>query len=213
MRTTYKQALTIAVLGTTLGMTSCVFRDGDLVINEKVCVNLDEFQTTGTFSTFAVADKFKDVLERKLAQHNKGKKDVKSIHMVSATFKTTQVKPHDWNVDAEIQIARQDDPNGAYDDGPAPLVVFEDQSLKELRGRPTDADLLVEGVDLVDRALESLLVDEDPRLILLVENETVTPTPSEADPMRFKCLVCVKFQFVIDLGHDDDDDDDDDKDN
>jgi hypothetical protein len=202
MRTTYRKALTIAVLGTTLGMTSCVFRDGDLVINEKVCVNLDEFQTTGQFSTFAVADKFKDVLEQKLAQHNKGKKDVKSIHMVSATFKTTSVKPHDWNVDAEIDIARQDDPNLPVTDGPAPLVVFEDQSLKELRGRPTDADLLVEGVDLVDRALESLLLDEDPRLVLLVENESVTPTPSVADPMQFKCLVCVKFQFVIDLGND-----------
>lgn len=205
MRTILFRVITIAILGMTLPFTSCIFKNGDVVINESVCVNLEEVQTTGTFTTFAVADKFKEVLERKLEQHSRGKKDVKSIHMVSATFKTTYVKPHDWNVTGDIDIARQDDPDGPMTDGPAPLVVFEDQSLKELRGRPTDADLLSDGVDLVDRALESLLNDEDPRLILLVENETVSPTPSESDPMEFKVRVCVNFQMVIDLGKKDKD--------
>jgi hypothetical protein len=190
----------IAVLGATLPFSSCVFKNGDVVINESVCVNLEEIQTTGTFTTFAVADKFKEVLEAKLEQHGRGKKDVKSIHMVSATFKTISVKPHDWTVTGDIDIARQDDPDGPITDGPASLVVFEDQSLKDLRGRPTDADLLSDGVDLVDRALESLLNDEDPRLILLVENETVSPTPSPSDPMEFKVRVCVNFQMVVDLG-------------
>ncbi|MCI0450835.1 MAG: hypothetical protein L0Z51_00420 [Candidatus Latescibacteria bacterium] len=205
MRTILFRVIMIAILGMTLPFTSCIFKNGDVVINESVCVNLEEVQTAGTFTTFAVADKFKEVLERKLEQHSRGKKDVKSIHMVSATFKTTYVKPHDWNVTGDIDIARQDDPDGPMTDGPAPLVVFEDQSLKELRGRPTDADLLSDGVDLVDRALESLLNDEDPRLILLVENETVSPTPSESDPMEFKVRVCVNFQMVIDLGKKDKD--------
>jgi len=161
---------------------------------------LEEVQTTGEFTTFVVVDKFKEVLERKLEQNGRGKRDVKSIHMVSATFKTMEVTPHDWTVSGDVNIARQDVPDGEYEDGPAPLVVFEDQSLKELKGRPTDADLNSEGVALVDRALESLLLEEDPRLVLLVENETVSPTPSTADPMEFKVRVCVNFQMVVDLG-------------
>ncbi len=190
----------IAIVGATLAMSSCVFRNGDLVINETVTANLEEVQTTGEFSTFVVVDKFQDVLERKLREYNRGRKDVKSIHMVSATFKTTRVKPHDWNVTGDIDIARQDDPEGEYTDGPATLVRFDDQDMKDLKGRPTDADLLSDGVDVVDNALQSLLVGEDPRLVLLVENEDVTPEPSESDAMDFKVQVAVKFQMVVDLG-------------
>jgi hypothetical protein len=191
----------IAIAGMLLGLSSCIFQDGDLVLNETICVNLEETQTTGTFTTFAVADKFKEVLERKLAENGSGKRDVKSIHMVSATFKTMNIMPHDWTVDADINIARQDVPGDPYSDGPAPLVVFEDQSLKALKGKPTDADLLADGVAVVDRALESLLVDEDPRLVLVLENASVTPTPSSTDPMTFRIMACVNFQMVVDLGN------------
>jgi hypothetical protein len=200
MRHVWTKAIAIAAVGATLGLSSCIYENGDVVIHEHVCVNLDEYQTTGTFSSFVVCDKFKDALDHKLKELGRGKKDVKSIHMVSATFKTMAVKPHDWNVTADIDIARQDVPDGPYDDGPATLVVFTDQSLKALKGRPTDAVMLKDGVDVVDRALQSLLADGDPRLVLIVENETVTPTPSPDDPMEFKVLVCVNFQMVVDLG-------------
>lgn len=200
MKYVWTRAILLAVLSTTLAMSSCVFQNGDLVINEVVCVNLDEYQTTGTFSTFVVVDKFKEALEHKLKEHGRGKKDVKSIHMVSATFKTMSVKPHDWNVTADIDIARQDVPDGPYEDGPATLVVFSNQSLKALKGKPTDATLLSDGVAVVDRALQALLTGADPRMVLLVENETVNPTPSTNDPMEFKVLVCVNFQMVVDLG-------------
>lgn len=201
MRAIWIRALVIAVVGMMLGLSSCIFRNGDLVLNETVCVNLEETQTTGTFSTFVVVDKFKEVLEHKLKENGRGKRDVKSIHMVSATFKTMAVKPHDWTVTGDIDIARQDTPGGPYEDGPATLVAFENQSLKDLKGRPTDADLLADGVAVVDRALQTLLVEEDPRMVLLVENESVSPTPSTSDPMQFKVLVCVNFQMVVDLGN------------
>jgi hypothetical protein len=201
MKYIWTRVIATVILGTTLGMSSCIYENGDLVVNEHVCVNLDEYQTTGTFSSFVVCDKFKDALERKLKEQNRGKKDVKSIHMVSATFKTMAVHPHDWNVTADIDIARQDVPDGPYEDGPATLVVFTNQSLKALKGRPTDATLLSDGVAVVDRALQSLLEEADPRLVLIVDNETVAPTPSPTDPMEFKVLVCVNFQMVVDLGN------------
>ena len=101
-----------------------------------------------------------------------------------------------------IDIARQDVPDGAYEDGPAPLTKFWKQSLKALKGRPTDAKLYDGGVKVVNHALASLLDGEDPRLVLLINNETVTPTPSPSDPMEFTVNVCIKFQTVI-KGHDD----------
>ena len=201
MRTIWTRALVIAMAGMMLGLSSCILQNGDLVLSETVSVNLEETQTTGTFTTFTVADKFKEVLERKLQENGSGKRDVKSIHMVSATFKTTSVKPHDWTVDADINIARQDVPGDPYSDGPAPLVVFDDQALSALKGKPTDADLLADGVAVVDRALQSLLLGEDPRLVLVLENASVTPTPSTTDPMEFRIMVSVTFQMVVAVGN------------
>jgi hypothetical protein len=201
MKHVWTKALAGAAVMTMLGLSGCVLENGDLVVSELVCVTLTESQTTGTFSTFAVVDDFQEALERKLKENGSSKRQVKSIHMVSATFKTLTVTPHDWNVTGDIDIARQDVPGGAYEDGPATLVAFDNQSLLALRGKPTDADLLADGVLVVNRALEALLADEDPRLVLLVENETVSPTPSESDPMGFSLLICVQFQMVVEKGN------------
>jgi hypothetical protein len=189
--------LVIAVMGSLLATAGCVLSNGDLVLTDNVCVNIDEVQTDGSFSVFVVADGFKEQLEKKLKENGQNPKDVKSIHMVSASFKSVKVSPHDWTVDADIDIARQDTEGGAYDDGPAPLVSFEDQSLKALKGAPNVPALHADGVALVDRALASLLAGEDPRLVLIVNNESVDPTPSESDPMAFTTTACVKFQFVV----------------
>ena len=189
--------LVIAVLSSLLVLSGCILNGSDLVITDEVCIDIDEVQTDGSFSTFAVADDFKEQLEKKLAQHNKGPKDVKSIHMVSASFKTVKVSPHDWTVTADIDIARDDNGDSTYEDGPAPLVEFNNQSLQALKGAPNKPSLHADGVALVDRALDSLLNGDDPSLVLIVNNESVTPDPSSSDPMAFTTKACVKFQIVI----------------
>jgi hypothetical protein len=187
--------LVIAVLGSLLATAGCILNNSDLVITDNICVAIDEVQTGSSFTTFVVADDFKEQLEKKLAQYGKGKKDVKSIHMVSGSFKSVKVHPHDWVVDADIDIYRDDNGDGTFDDGPFPLTSFEDQSLKALKGQP--ADLHADGVALVNRALESLLTGADPRLVMIVSDENVTPAPSESTPMAFTTNACVKFQMVI----------------
>lgn len=187
--------LVIAVLGSLLATAGCVLSESDLVITDNICVGIDEVQTDGSFSTFVVADDFKEQLEKKLAQYGKSSKDVKSIHMVSGSFKTVKVSPHDWTVDADINIGRDDNGDSSYEDGPAPLVSFSNQSLKALKGQP--ANLHADGVAVVNRALESLIGGGDPRLVLIVNNEDVDPTPTESTPMEFHTDACVKFQVVI----------------
>ena len=187
--------LVIAVLGGLLASAGCVVDNSDLVITDKVCVTIDEVHTDGERSTFVVVNDFNDALNKKLEQYGKTPKDVKSIHMVSGTFKSVKVDDHDWEVSAVVNIARQDDPNGPYTDGPAPLVEFEDQSLEDLKGQPADLDAA--GVQVVNNALESLLNGDDPRLVMIVENESVSPTPTSGEPMSFKATACVQFQIVI----------------
>jgi hypothetical protein len=190
--------LMAVALGTMVAASGCVFDHGDLVINETVCVTFDQEFTSGSFSTFVVVDEFKEQLLAKLTEHGRTLDDVKSVHMVSGTYKTQALQGKDWKVTADIFIARQDDPNAqGYSDGPALFTDFYRQSLKKLQGSPKDADLTADGVELIDRALESLLDGEDPRLILIVENESVSPEPSVSEPMEFKLKTCVKFQAIV----------------
>lgn len=194
--------LVVAIVGVMLAMVGCVYDESDLVITESVCVNFDQTITTGSFSTFVVADKFKETLLAELEAHGKTLDDIESIHMVSGTFKTmvvTGANKHDWLITADVSIGRQDDPSGPYTDGPAALVSFDNQSLQALKGAPTDADLIAAGVDVVNNALEALLNGEDPRLVLVVDNESISPTPSTSDPMDFKLLTCVKFQAIVNM--------------
>ncbi len=195
--------LVIAALGLVIATGGCVYNGTDLVVTETVCVNFDQTITTGSFSTFVVSDKFKERLMSKLTEHGKTLEDIKSIHMVNGTFKTMAVtgnKKHDWRITADVSIGRRDDPGAPYTDGPASFVSFQNQSLQALKGSPTDAQLNSAGVQVVNRALASLVNGENPRLVLVVDNETVTPTPSVSDPMDFKLLTCVKFQVIVDMG-------------
>jgi len=194
--------LLTVVLGILVAVSSCVYDHGDMVLNETVCVTFDQDITSGSFSTFVVCDQFKEQLLEALTKNGRSLDDVKSIHMVNGTYKTQAVVHHDWRFTGDIFIARQDDPNASgYTDGPALFTSFNHQSLKKLQGRPEDADLEADGVELVDRALDSLLDGENPRLILIVENDSVSPEPSESDVMSFKLRTCVKFQAILKSDH------------
>lgn len=193
--------LVVAIVGVMLAAAGCVYDESDLVITESVCVNFDQVITTGSFTTFTVSDKFLETILEELDEQGKTLDDIESIHMVSGTFKSMTVTgtKHDWLITADVTIGRQDDPNGPFDDGPATFVSFSNQSLQALKGSPTDADLHADGVELVNRALEAVLDGENPRLVLVVNNESITPTPSASDPMDFKLLTCVKFQAIVDV--------------
>jgi hypothetical protein len=184
--------LVIAALGVLLASTGCIMNQSDLVVTDVISANITEHETTGTFSTFTVVSDFKDQLEKALAKSGKKTTDVKSIHMIGATFSTMSVSPKDATATADITISRQD-----VSDGPAAFVSFDNTLLTSLRGSPTDATMDPAGVALVDRALADLLAGGDPTLVLTVNNETITPTPTTDAPLDFKVRVNVTFQAVV----------------
>jgi hypothetical protein len=146
-----------------LATAGCITSQSDLVITDVISANIDEHETTGTFSTFTVVSDFKDQLEKALAKSGKKTTDVKSIHMIGATFSTMAVSPKDATATANIDISRQD-----VSDGPAAFVSFNNTAFKSLTGKPTDAQMDAAGVALVDRALAALLAGGDPTLVLIV---------------------------------------------
>ena len=184
--------LVIAALGVMLAFAGCITSQSDLVVTDEISVNVSDHETTGNFTTFTVVSDFKEQLEKALAKAGKKSADVKSIHMIGATFKAINVTPQDARATADITIGRQD-----VSDGPAAFVSFNNTLLRSLQGKPTDAVMNAAGVALVDRALLDLKNGGNPTLTLTVNNETVTPTPTVGAPLDFTVRVAVRFQAVI----------------
>ncbi|UCG50718.1 MAG: hypothetical protein JSW58_10970 [Candidatus Latescibacterota bacterium] len=179
----------------------CVYDDltSEMVVTEKICVTLDEYRESGTLGSAVVCDQIADRVYKLLDKHNSKVKDIKSIGVISGTYRAARPSQadHDWTITSEVTIKRQDNPAGPVTDGPETFVNLTSQSLRAAQGGPIYADLNSDGVGLIARALGDLLLGEDPRLIVTMEGGTIDPEPTPADPLSFSWRVCVTFQVVI----------------
>ena len=202
MKRTWFKTLLLPVACVLALAGGCVYDDlsSEMVVTEKVCVNVDEYRTNGTLGSAVVTQEFAEDVYQILEKYDSNIKDVKSISVVSGTYQVTRPSEakHDWVVTSQVTIKRQDDMSGPVTDGPAVFVDLTSQSLKAAQGKAVPADLNSAGVALVDRALDDLLTGQTPRLILTMEGGTITPAPSLVDPLSFTWRACVTFQVVID---------------
>lgn len=188
--------------------SGCIYDDdsNEIVVKEKICVQFNEYRESGNFESTAVCPQFRERLDGILEENGVTYDDLKSLHMVGADYKVVKLQGHDWTMQTTVKISRQDDPSGPVTDGPVVLLNETESRLKKLLGKPTNADLNEDGVDLVNRALEDLLDGDDPRLVLTLMNTEIEPVPSPEDPLEVRFLVCVEFQAVLELPKKDHDD-------
>lgn len=182
--------------------SGCVYEDlqTEVVITEKVLVQFDEYRESPSIGSAVVVDDFKTKLMNKLDEYGVELEDVVSITMVSGEYKVTKPsKGHDWTVTGEVTIKRQDDPMGPVTEGPEIFVNLTSQSLNAAQGMPVPADLNSAGVGVVNNALAALKMGGDPRLIVTMESDDITPAPSPSDPLMFKWQARIVFQIVVDM--------------
>lgn len=198
-------ALLTAVCALVIG-SGCIYdpSTGQVVITEKICVSFEEYRESPTLGSEVVSDKFRERILMRIAAYGATLEDIESITMVSGTYQVTKPASksyeHDWTITAAVDIHRQDDPSGPITDGPERFINMTSQSLKDAKGKPTYADLNSAGVELVNRALESLLEGGDPRLVMTLIPGGIVPAPSPSDPLTFKWNACVEFQAVVNVG-------------
>jgi hypothetical protein len=171
---------------------------GAVVWKAQFCVRFDEVNTTGSFVTEVVCDKFATRIFEQLADDGISLDDIEAIAMVGGTVKLLgQLKGHNWVITSRVDICRQDDPNLPPTDGPETLVNESVCSLEGIKKAKTPVDLNAAGVAIVDQALEDLINGGDPRLLVKMVGSDVDPTPSEKDPMLFKWQACIEVQAVV----------------
>lgn len=201
MRRSIFCSLLLPVLGVLVLAGGCVFENSktEMVLTDQVCVSLDEYRESGTLGSAVVVEDFVDKVYDMLEKHDSKVKDIKSIGVVSGTYKVLKppLSGHDWTITSGVTVRRQDDPMGPVTDGPATFVNMTSQSLRDAQGAPTYADLNSAGVALIERAMDDLLAGGDPRLLVGMDGGTITPEPTPSDPLSFTWRACVTFQVVI----------------
>jgi hypothetical protein len=179
----------------------CVYDDmsSEMVVTEQVSVTLDEYRESGTLGSTVVVAEFADEVYKMLEKYDSKIKDIKSINLVSGTYQVARpsTAPHDWVITSPVTVRRQDDPMGLVTDGPATFVNMTNQSLQAAKGKAVPADLNSAGVALIKRALDDLLLGQDPRIVLKMDGGTITPVPTPSDPLSFSWRATVTFQVVI----------------
>jgi hypothetical protein len=203
MKKTVSTVLALSI-GSLLVLTSgCVYDElaTQVVVTETIVVQYTEYRENPFIGSAVVADTWRERLLDSLEDYGASIEDVQSITVVSGEYKMT--KPfkgtHDWTVTGKVTVRRQDDPMGPVTDGPADFVNMTTQSLWDASGRPTPADLNSAGVAVIDRALQDLLAGGDPRLIVEMVSDDITPAPTMSDPLEFNWLARVTFQAVVDV--------------
>lgn len=197
-------ALLALSIGTLLALTSgCVYDElaTEVVVTEKVVVQYREYRETPSIGSAVVADTWRMRLLEALEDYDASIEDVQSITVVSGEYKLAMPAKasHDWTVTGKVTVRRQDDPMGPVTDGPADFVNMTSQSLKAAKGKPIPADLNSAGVAVINRALQDLLAGGNPRLIVEMVSDNITPAPSMSDPLEFSWLAMVTFQAVVDV--------------
>ena len=201
MRRVVSKIVVLAVLGILALAGGCVYEDmsTEMVVTEQISVTLDEYRQSGTLGSTVVVAEFADEVYRMLDKYDSKIKDIKSINVVSGTYRVARPSQasHDWVITSPVTVRRQDDPMGPVTDGPAEFVNMTTQSLRAAQGAPIYADLNSAGVALIKDALDDLLLGKNPRVVLQMEGGTITPTPSPSDPLSFSWRATVTFQVVI----------------
>lgn len=181
----------------------CVYDDlsSEMVVTEKIVVQYNDYRESPDICCSVADARWRTRLLDALDKHGAELSDIQSITMVGGLYKVARPpkSSHDWTVEGTVTIERQDDASLPPTDGPATFVNFTTQSLKGAKSKPVRADLNSAGVDVVDRALQAILNGEDPRMVVRMVSDDITPAPSPTDPLDFMWLAEVEFQIVIDV--------------
>ncbi len=182
--------------------SGCVYDDlsSEMVVTEKIVVQYNDYRESADMCCSVADARWKTRLLEALDKHGAELSDIQSITMVSGLYKVGRPPKsnHDWTVEGRVTIERQDDPNLPPTDGPETFVNFTAQSLKGAKGKPVLADLNSAGMAVVDRALQDILAGGDPRIVVRMVDDNITPAPSPSDPLDFMWLAEVVLQIVID---------------
>ena len=199
MRSALRPIMCLPILCMLVAANGCLIEgQSEVVLTKDICVWFDEDRDQAQFISEVICDLYAQAILNFLAENDVDPEDVTDVMIVGGTYKTAMLtETRDWIMEAKASVRRQDNPQGPVDDGPAQLMSFTEQSLREARGPAVEAPLVEAGVELLERAVLAFLQGENPRVVVTLEMLDVEPDVTPQDPLQFKHRICAQMQFVV----------------
>ena len=179
-----------------VGSLNCILEEKviEIVVSGRTCAVFSENENSATWNDTLTID-YGDSLQKILDDNDISRDSIRAAHLVSVYYTVTAIDPDqpDWVVDGEITIAR-----GDISAGPATLINYTGENVKNLLDVEVFADLNPAGVAIVDQALEQFRVGtHNPVLVFEVINDGVDPDPATQEVnMIFTWMACLTIQVV-----------------
>jgi hypothetical protein len=179
-----------------VGSLNCILDEKviEIVVSGRTCAEFSEDEDSATWNDTLTID-YGDTLQKILDDNDIERDSIQTAHLVSVYYTVTAIDPDqpDWVVDGEITIAR-----GDIAAGPATLINYTDQNVKDALDVEIYADLNPDGVTIINQALEQFRVGtHNPTLVFEVINDGVVPDPATQEVnMIFTWKACLTIQVV-----------------
>jgi hypothetical protein len=192
-KTMKKWAMVLLLVGLVVGASNCVMEDRiiQVVVTNESCADFDVSATAVSFANSVIVD-YASEIDQALQDNDVSRSDIISAKIVSVSYGVTAFsQSHDWNITGAINVARID-----VQDGPAAVFNYTSQSVSDALGKSLPANLIPDGVGVLNRALEAYVAGGSPILQFEVANGGVSPTPSQLNPIAFSWKTCIVTQIV-----------------
>ena len=183
----------LAIALVALSLCACVMDEKtlDIVFTGETSADFQENEDDATddpeIAVIDIADELRDILE----ENEVALSEIKDAFVTSVSYGVSSFnQSHDWTVSGAVSVRR--DFTGAF----VPIANYTSVSVQGALGQKTGVALLPAGVAIVNQALDDFLAGQNPVLEFQLENESVDPVPSGADPMVFDWRAWLAIQLI-----------------
>jgi hypothetical protein len=186
-------AIALLLVGLVAGAGGCIMEDKiiEVVVTNETCGEFEQNSASVNFSSVVIVD-YASEIDQALADNDVSRGDIVTARIVSVSYGVTSFsQTHDWTVSGGVNVRRLD-----VSDGPAAVFEYTSVSVAGALDKSIPADLIADGVGVLNRALDAYVAGGNPVLQLVLSNGSVSPTPSQQNPIIFGWKTCVVTQIV-----------------
>ena len=177
-----------------LSLPACIMEEKtlDIVFTGETSADFAENEDDATddpeIAVVDIADELRDILE----DNDVALSEVKDAFVSAVSYGVSSFsQSHDWTVSGAVSVRRVD-LAGSF----TPIANYTSVSVQGALGQKTGVPLLPAGVAIVNQALDDFLAGQSPVLEFQLENSSVAPAPSGADPMVFDWRAWLAIQLI-----------------
>ncbi len=187
-------SMTLLVCGLIAG-SGCILQKKivELVLTDETFADFAELDSSASWTHPDTLDNYASDLDQALADAGYSRSDITSATLMAGHYGVLKTyNAHDWQLAGSITVQRLNPPGAA-----ATIIDYSNVSVDGSLGRKIPAPLISAGVAVMNQALTDFINGQNPVLVFTVVNGSVSPIPTQIDPIQFDWRAWITIQVLL----------------